>query len=57
MTLRYCNKHQRLFAVGQNRWIAFPSEIITRITDLFQCFPLPNFEVVEAMCDQCEEIV
>ena len=56
MALQYCSKHQRLFAVRQNQWIAFPSDLITRIKELYQRFPLPEFEVIEVRCDQCEEI-
>ena len=55
MALQYCSKHQRLFAVRQNQWIAFPSELITRIKELYQRFPLPEFEVIEVRCDQCEK--
>ena len=57
MALQYCSKHQRLFVATQNRWIAFPSDLITRIKELYQRFPLPEFEVVETACDQCEESV
>jgi uncharacterized protein with PIN domain len=57
MALQYCSKHQRLFAMRQNQWIAFPSDLIARIKELYQRFPLPEFEVIEARCDQCEESV
>ena len=57
MALQYCSKHQQLFAVTQAQWIAFPSELITRIKELYQRVPLPDFEVTEARCDQCEESV
>ena len=55
MALQYCSKHQKLFAVTQAQWIAFPSELITRIKELYERVPLPDFEVAEARCEQCEE--
>ena len=56
MALQYCSRHQRLFAVRQKQWIAFPSELITRIKELYQRFPLPEFEIIETRCDQCDDI-
>jgi len=51
--LQYCSQHNRLFVPTQQAWIAFPTELITRITALYQRFPLPEFEVIQTRCDQC----
>jgi len=56
MALHYCSTHQRVLAMTHHRWIDVPSELITRINALYQRFPLPDFEVIEATCDQCEAV-
>ena len=55
MSLQYCSQHNRLFVQGQHIWIAFPADLITRIKELYQRFPLPDFEVVDRPCDRCDE--
>ena len=54
MALQYCSQHNRLFARRQQAWIAFPADLITRITVFYQRIPLPEFEVIEVPCDRCE---
>jgi len=54
MSLHECSEHERLFVWQQHAWMAFPAELITRITALYQRVPLPEFEVIEAPCERCE---
>ena len=54
MALQYCSQHHRLFVRTQHAWMDFPAELITRITELYQRVPLPEFAVIEAPCDRCE---
>ena len=56
MALYYCSTHQRLFAMIHQRWTKVPAVLIARINALYQRFPLPDFEVIEAPCDQCETV-
>jgi len=42
-------------------WTLFPTgdetaALIARITALYHRFPLPDFAVIEAPCDQCETV-
>jgi hypothetical protein len=54
MALQYCSQHNRLFVRQRQDWIAFPADLITQITALYQRIPRPEFEVIEEPCDRCE---
>jgi hypothetical protein len=54
MALHYCSQHHRLFIQHQQSWMHFPADLIARIKELYQRFPLPEFEVIEVPCDRCE---
>ena len=56
MALHYCSTHQRLWAMTHQRWTEVPAALIARLNALYQRFPLPEFEVIEARCDQCEAV-
>jgi hypothetical protein len=43
-----------LLAMIHQRWTEVPAALIARIHALYQRVPLPDFEVIEAPCDQCE---
>jgi hypothetical protein len=40
----------------RQRWMAMPSELIAHITAFSQRFFLPEFEVIDARCDQCDAV-
>ena len=56
MALHYCSTHHRLLAMTHQRWTEVPAALIARINALYQRFPLPDFEVIDAPCDQCETV-
>ena len=56
MALHYCSTHQRCWAMTRQRWMEVPSELIARITALYQRFPLSEFEVIDVRCDQCDAV-
>jgi hypothetical protein len=56
MALHYCSTHHRCWSMARQRWMAVPSELIARITEFSQRFFLPEFEVIDARCDQCDAV-
>jgi hypothetical protein len=55
MALHYCSTHHRLLAMPHQRWTEVPAALIARINALYQRVPLPDFEVIAAPCDQCDQ--
>ena len=53
MVLYYCRTHHRVWAMPSQRWTQVPATLIARIMGLYHRVPLPEFEVIDASCDQC----
>jgi hypothetical protein len=53
--LESCSHHERLYVVAQERWIGFAEEEVNVIEYLYELLCLPELQVVEAMCDHCQQ--